>query len=303
MDTRDVSEFFNFCEETQKKDFLELDELSRTNSAPFDFMTAGFCNETAHKMPDWRFMDFLDEDTHFNRNLTSLLIRNSSNEFSSEQVFENIKPAYEYPESINLGFEPQIQLDSMKETIFFSGDEEKETTGKQSPEEEEELLYTTSKTITTTKRRKVKESCPEIETSKKSRASRGSDSKNIVKNYGKAIAAFCMSEAAKTYLNKSLLTQNVSFEDFKKFVINRKETIDSIDSFRLLLSPSLEHDSPIERRCKSVFRDMSEVFIRDFALNWIFSNKSQNKEIQLKYRFKMLRRVQNPASFTFLKRP
>ncbi len=134
----------------------------------------------------------------------------------------------------------------------------------------------------------------------KTKKRRTNESKNAVKNYGKAIAAFCLSEIGRPYLQKRLQLHQVQFEGFKTFVINKKETIESIDTFRELLTPDREHDTPAEMKSKLVFKDLSEVFIRDFAVNWIFSSRIRYRETHLNLRCKMLRRVKNPEHFTYL---
>eukprot|EP00331_Platyophrya_macrostoma_P018743 CAMPEP_0176472714 /NCGR_PEP_ID=MMETSP0127-20121128/41906_1 /TAXON_ID=938130 /ORGANISM="Platyophrya macrostoma, Strain WH" /LENGTH=259 /DNA_ID=CAMNT_0017867633 /DNA_START=224 /DNA_END=1003 /DNA_ORIENTATION=+ len=142
------------------------------------------------------------------------------------------------------------------------------------------------------------------------------ESKNIVKNYGKAMAAFSISEIANygkamaafsiseiavPYLQPILHTHGVTMEEYKSFIINNKEKIDGIGTLRKLLTADLMEDSPQDYNLKCVFREISEVFARDFAVNWIFSSRSQYKSALLEFRFKMLRRVREPWSFTFLK--
>ena len=127
------------------------------------------------------------------------------------------------------------------------------------------------------------------------------ESKNIVKNYGKAMATFSLSIVAAPYLQNILLTRGVNMEAFKNFVINNKEKIDGIGTLRNLLFADATQDDPQLCKLKCAFRDICEVFARDFALNWIFSSRSQYKSALLEFRFKMLRRVRDPSSFTFLK--
>ena len=127
------------------------------------------------------------------------------------------------------------------------------------------------------------------------------ESKNVVKNYGKAMAAFSLNELALPYLQRSLLEHDVTLEEYNAFIINKKETIDSIGSLRDAMFSNPGFDTPRDMKLKAVFRDMSEIFVRDYALNWIFSCRSQYKSTLLGYRFKILRRVRDPAYFTYLK--
>jgi hypothetical protein len=183
-------------------------------------------------------------------------------------------------------------------------------TGKFSPADEEEereygqqLASLINKGVKS-RRKKLKKEESHIHlgaTKIKTKKNRTNESKNVVKNYGKAIAAFCLSEVGNPYLTKYLQLHQLQFEDFKSFVINKKETIDSIETFRELLTPDTQYDSPTDIQSKRVFRDLSEVFIRDFAMNWIFSSRIRYKETHLNLRFKMLRRVMNPQNFTYLR--
>ena len=191
--------------------------------------------------------------------------------------------------------------------------EKEVSTGKSSPTEEENdengnaLTYLTTKGVKSMKKKIKKESNAAAVVDNlggvkpKTKKQRINESKNVVKNYGKAIAGFCLSEIGQPYLQKSLQHYQVKFEDFKQFVINKKETIDSIDTFRELLTPDAKYDTPTEIQSKLVFKDLSEVFIRDFALNWIFSSRIRYKETHLNLRYKMLRRVRNPQNFTYLR--
>eukprot|EP00331_Platyophrya_macrostoma_P007622 CAMPEP_0176428556 /NCGR_PEP_ID=MMETSP0127-20121128/13216_1 /TAXON_ID=938130 /ORGANISM="Platyophrya macrostoma, Strain WH" /LENGTH=345 /DNA_ID=CAMNT_0017810253 /DNA_START=87 /DNA_END=1121 /DNA_ORIENTATION=+ len=94
------------------------------------------------------------------------------------------------------------------------------------------------------------------------------ESKNVVKNYGKAMAAFSLSELAIPYLSRSLERNGVTLEAYKGFMINKKETIDSVGSLRDAILPNPGFDSPLDFKLKSVFRDLCEVFVRDYSLNW-----------------------------------
>ncbi len=123
--------------------------------------------------------------------------------------------------------------------------------------------------------------------------------KNIVKNYGKAICSFASSKVGEPYLQQITHKYNVSISEFVNFVLNAKENIESMSSFRNLLLVHAEDDEQTSK-LKKVFAAVSEVFIKYFSVNWIFSGRLTYKEIHLKFRFKLLRRIQNPESFTYL---
>jgi len=123
--------------------------------------------------------------------------------------------------------------------------------------------------------------------------------KNLLKNYGKAICSFAISELAHPYLLPIIEKEKVEMKDFSEFVFNIKENIDSIQTFRAVLLIN-ESDSREVKAYKKMFAAMGEVFIKYFSVNWIFSGRITHKEAHLKFRFRMLRRIQDPESFTYI---
>ena len=123
--------------------------------------------------------------------------------------------------------------------------------------------------------------------------------KNIVKNYGKAICRFACSQVGEPYLEPIVKQFNVKLTDFIRFVSNAKENIESMSSFRNILLIHGEDDEQTSK-LKKIFALISEVFIKYFSVNWIFGGRLTYKEIHLKFRFKLLRRIRNPESFTYL---
>jgi len=129
------------------------------------------------------------------------------------------------------------------------------------------------------------------------------NSKNIVKNYGKALCSFASSNIAVIYVEgivskkgyKSVKTCN-----FMSYIKGKKESINSIESLRKLLIAE-ENDAEEIKAYKDIFKEVSVTFLKYFAVNWIYGGKLMHKNAHLKYRFKMLRRVQNPEFFTYLK--
>ena len=127
-----------------------------------------------------------------------------------------------------------------------------------------------------------------------------SSTKNIVINYGKAIISFASSHLAHPYLQAFLEEEQVTLADFVAYVKRVKRTIVGIESFRSLYIVSINED-PKVAACKRLFKYISEVFIKFFSVNWITHGKVVHKLIYLKYRFKMLRRIQSPEHFTYIK--
>ena len=124
--------------------------------------------------------------------------------------------------------------------------------------------------------------------------------KNIIKNYGRALQNFAISNMVLPYLTPLIQRENVTLKDFRKFFYSKKKQVRSIAGLRALLLVQ-DDDDENSRAYKKIFREISIVFIKFFSVNWIFSGKLLNKIAHLKCRFKMLRRIKDPENFTYLK--
>jgi hypothetical protein len=129
------------------------------------------------------------------------------------------------------------------------------------------------------------------------------DSKNIVKNYGKALCSFASSKLALPYIESLVSKKGYEAVNIKKFmedIKQKKESTNSMESLRRLLMENSD-DNEETRECKRLFKEVSIIFMKYFSVNWIFNGKLVHKHAHLKFRFKMLRRIQNPQHFTYLK--
>lgn len=133
----------------------------------------------------------------------------------------------------------------------------------------------------------------------KSTFKKPSSSNNIIKNYSRALTNFALSKVGRPYLNLMLQEAGIDFKFFSRFVRKNRQKINCIQSLRnkLLI---LENDPEKIIACKQTFQKISEVFLKYFSVNWIFSSKVCDKMTHVKYRFKILRRVRNPEYFTYL---
>lgn len=146
----------------------------------------------------------------------------------------------------------------------------------------------------------VKKSSISLTSESQSQAVMHDNTKNIVKNYGKAMCSFAASHLAVEYLQPLALQEKIRVDRFKEYYRCKKELLGSIESFRNLY---IEDDSDQEevKAFKRVFKQISIIFINYFSVNWIFNGKLTQKQAHLKYRYKMLRRIKNPELFTYLK--
>lgn len=144
---------------------------------------------------------------------------------------------------------------------------------------------------------------PTIQPSKISQHVGKGDSKNIIKNYGKALCAFASSKTALPY-TKEFIKKNglngIKVSEFMNYYNSKKSSIKSMDKIRSLLIAE-DGDSNTVRVYKAIFQYTSIVFLKFFAVNWIYNGKLVQKTVHLNFRFKMLRRIQNPELFTYLK--
>ena len=147
--------------------------------------------------------------------------------------------------------------------------------------------------------RQVKSTQPLTVSSVKKDQSKPS-SKNIVKNFGKAMCSFATSSLALPYLES--INKDVEFcqTDFQTHMGRKMRTIDSLNSLRSLLYID-KKDTETVATFKKVFQRTSIIFIKFFSVNWIFQGKMSHKRAHLDARFKMLRRVKNPEYFTYFK--
>ncbi len=125
--------------------------------------------------------------------------------------------------------------------------------------------------------------------------------KNISKNFGKAISNFALSDTAVPYLQCILKKYNASLDEFKDYITNTKDGIDGLIKFRNSLIP-LNEDTEKVATFKRVFRELGEIFVKYFSVNWIIHGRIRYKDAHMKYRFRMLRRIQNPELFTYIRR-
>jgi len=122
---------------------------------------------------------------------------------------------------------------------------------------------------------------------------------NVMKNYATAMVNFALSRMAEPYLARSSLIKSMPVQMFRQLLKAKKRSTISIKSFRDLLLIN-DNDSETARIVKALFQRSCEMFLKHFSVNWIYNSKLNDKQKYLKYRMKLLRRVQNPEQFTYL---
>jgi len=94
--------------------------------------------------------------------------------------------------------------------------------------------------------------------------------------------------------------KDVKIFAFMNFYKKKKGGITNIESLRTLLVPERD-DTPEIKIFKQLFKEVSIIFLKYFCVNWIFNGKLLHKNEHLKFRLRMLRRVQNAEYFTYLR--
>ena len=120
-----------------------------------------------------------------------------------------------------------------------------------------------------------------------------------MKNYCRGIANFAVSQMAVSYLKPLLQKHHIELDAFRKFIRAKKSKINCIKQLREMLLIS-ETEKREVAAMKTVFKEITIIFLKYFIPNWVYNSKITDKFAHLKYRFKILRRVKNPIYFTYL---
>jgi len=161
---------------------------------------------------------------------------------------------------------------------------------KNSPEEynlDQDALQTTQSNST----RRTKPSSP-IHMTNNLNLTFTKPTKNIIINYGKALASFAASDLADPYIKRYFGDQAVDVEKFKKYANEAKAKVAGYESFESLLAAG-SNDAPELVLFKTMLKKLGEVFIKYFSVNWIIHGRVTHKMVYLKHRSIVLRRIQS----------
>jgi hypothetical protein len=124
--------------------------------------------------------------------------------------------------------------------------------------------------------------------------------KNVAKNFGRAICSFISSDIANQYIDNLRNEYQFDINGLKAYMNQRKLTFDGIEDFKEMLIPR-DSDKPEEKTYKLLFQKLGIIFMKYFSVNWICTGRLNYKLDYLKVRFKVLRRIQNPNLFTYIR--
>jgi hypothetical protein len=116
------------------------------------------------------------------------------------------------------------------------------------------------------------------------------ETKNIPKNYGKAIISFI--EKYRLEVSEICDRTGVPFEDFEEEMIAAKKTINTIADLRRLW---------VEHKYAKCMRIISNLFLRKYSYSYIFNSRICNFSSHIKYRHRICEAIKNPRAFRHIK--
>jgi hypothetical protein len=123
--------------------------------------------------------------------------------------------------------------------------------------------------------------------------------KNLVKNFGRAIANFAASSLAMPYIPESTFKSEEERDRFIDYCLAKRDEIQTIESFKDAYWAD-DNDEEEMKVFKKTFQRLAEVFMRYFSVNWIFTGRMRYKEEYLKFRGALLRRILDPEAFIYI---
>ncbi|CAD8161193.1 unnamed protein product [Paramecium octaurelia] len=118
------------------------------------------------------------------------------------------------------------------------------------------------------------------------------DTKNITKNFSKAIISYIMNNPD---LLKSFFS-NKQYDDFLNLLKNKKNQMTNIKQLR-----DLWVDGGKFSEFNKVFRIISQYFLKNQSVAYVYNSRISNTIWHLKYRQNLLRALKEPENFRFIK--
>ncbi|CAD8066315.1 unnamed protein product [Paramecium sonneborni] len=121
------------------------------------------------------------------------------------------------------------------------------------------------------------------------------DTKNIPKNYCKSIITFA---CKNQNLCLEILKDQLKVVKFLEKITVYKKLLLNIRIFSSLLQHS---EDPEEEEFRRAFRIISRIFIKKYAINYIFNSKIVQHNWHMRYRSQIYKGVKNPNNFSHIK--
>jgi hypothetical protein len=126
--------------------------------------------------------------------------------------------------------------------------------------------------------------------SQQGRPTGSNETKNIAKNYGKAIIAFM--QRNKRLFRAICRNTATPYQRIAEELPELKAALTTVMGFRRVWT---------SYKYAECMRMVSQVFLRKSALPYIFNSKVANVQTHLKYRARFLKALRNPAAFDHIK--
>ncbi|CAD8101210.1 unnamed protein product [Paramecium sonneborni] len=148
--------------------------------------------------------------------------------------------------------------------------------------------------------RSITNKCPQVKLNIQKRKGMSlqeqKDTKNIPKNYCKAIITFASKNQA---LCQQILGDQLKVVKFLERITVYKQKLINIRIFSGLLTQS---EDPEEEEFNQTFRILSRIFVKKYAINYIFNSKIVQHNWHLHYRQQIYKGIKNPKNFSHIKK-
>ncbi|CAD8071826.1 unnamed protein product [Paramecium primaurelia] len=145
---------------------------------------------------------------------------------------------------------------------------------------------------TTRKRCILQESSDSYKINRKKKGSKVNDTKNITKNFSKAIISYILN-------NEELILQFMKkdkYDNFIQLLKTKKNQMTNIKQLR-----DLWVDGGKNPEFNKVFRIISQYFLKNQSIAYVYNSRISNTAWHLKYRQNLLRALKEPQNFKFIK--
>lgn len=119
-----------------------------------------------------------------------------------------------------------------------------------------------------------------------------SESKNIPKNYGKAIITFIRKN--EEFTRRVLGHLGLDYAGFMRNLRSLRANLNTISQLRAMW---MEEENEFAR----AYRVLSLEYLRKHSLPYIFNSRVENFYKHIKYRYKIIESVSDPTAFTCMK--
>ncbi|CAD8111045.1 unnamed protein product [Paramecium sonneborni] len=122
------------------------------------------------------------------------------------------------------------------------------------------------------------------------------DSKNIPKNYCKAIITFAQKNQQ---LCLEILGDELKVAKFIEHLTSHKKRLLNIRVFSALLRQS---EDMVQEEFNRTFRIISQIFVKKYAINYIYNSKIVQHNWHTRYRQQIYKGIRSPKSFSHIKK-